>query len=275
MKCSTAIVVPCYNEAARLDVMAFDVYLRQSQDTSIVLVDDGSSDGTRHVLEQLRAQHPHRVAVLGLAENVGKGEAVRRGVRAALRRAPKYVGYWDADLATPLASIDRFREVMTENPALLLVMGSRVGLLGRRIKRTWKRHFAGRAFATAASIVLGLGVYDTQCGAKLFRVSAGTAALFETPFCTRWIFDVEILARLLAGIRAADDCCVDDLIYEYPLELWEDVAGSRLKPGDFVVAAADLAVIQWRYRHRARLTDAGQISDKPFVAPQAAERKAA
>jgi len=275
MNFSTAIVVPCYNEAARLEVTAFDAYLRQSNDVSFVLVDDGSRDGTRDVLERLRTLHPGRISVLGLAENVGKAEAVRRGVRAALRRAPKFVGYWDADLATPLASIDRFRTVMAEQRELLLVMGSRVGLLGRRIKRTWKRHFAGRAFATAASMVLGIGVYDTQCGAKLFRVAPATTALFDAPFRTRWIFDVEVLARLVGRVRAAGDCRIEDVIYEYPLECWEDVAGSRLKPQDFVVAAADLAVIKWRYCRRAARPATTEKFTIPAFEPHVAERKAA
>lgn len=275
MNGSTAIVVPCYNEAARLDVKAFDVYLRESRDVSFVLVDDGSRDGTREVLERLRTLHPGRIAVLGLAENVGKAEAVRRGVRAALRRAPEFVGYWDADLATPLATIDRFRSVMGEQRELLLVMGSRVGLLGRRIQRTWKRHFAGRAFATAASIVLGIGVYDTQCGAKLFRVTPETAALFDTPFRTQWIFDVEMLARLMMSIRSSGESRAEELIYEYPLERWEDVADSRLKPQDFVVAAADLALIRWRYSWRPTRTAATETLRIPAFEPHVAERKAA
>jgi len=275
MNCSTAIVVPCYNEAARLELTAFDAYLRQSQDVSFVLVDDGSRDDTREVLERLRTLHPGRIAVLGLAENVGKAEAVRRGVRSALRRAPEFVGYWDADLATPLGSIDRFRSVIAEQRELLLVMGSRVGLLGRRIKRTWKRHFAGRAFATAASIVLGIGVYDTQCGAKLFRVTPETTALFDAPFCTRWIFDVEILARLVSRVRACGDFRIEDAIYEYPLERWEDVANSRLRPQDFVVAAADLAVIKWRYSRRSPRNATTEKFTIPEFEPHVAERKAA
>jgi dolichyl-phosphate beta-glucosyltransferase len=248
MSGQTLIVVPCYNEAQRLDLAAFDAFLERSSNVNLLLVDDGSTDDTLQVLERLRALHPAKVDVLALEANVGKAEAVRRGVRAALRQSPALVGYWDADLATPLEAILQFRNVLDRQPELMLVMGSRVALLGRQIERSWKRHLAGRTFATAASLVLGLPVYDTQCGAKLFRVSHQTAGLFDRPFRARWVFDVELLGRLIASARAAGEPSASNTIYEYPLEHWQDVAGSRLRGRDFLVAAVDLATIYWRHR---------------------------
>ena len=247
MSGETVIVVPCYNEAARLDVAAFAEFLDRTVGVSLVLVDDGSTDGTPHVLEQLRARYPRRVSVLGLGANVGKAEAVRRGMKLALRRSPAMVGYWDADLATPLEAVLQFRSVLEQRPELVLVMGSRVALLGRRIRRRWIRHVLGRAFATAASLTLDLVVYDTQCGAKLFRVTPETASLFDRPFHTRWIFDVEILARMIAATRAGGGLPAEETLYEFPLDRWEDVAGSRLTSRDFLIAALDLAAIRWRY----------------------------
>jgi glycosyltransferase involved in cell wall biosynthesis len=271
MSGETVIVVPCYNEAARLDLAAFGAFLEHSRGVSLLLVDDGSTDGTPHVLEKLRARQPEKVAVLGLGENVGKAEAVRRGVKLALRRGPSMVGYWDADLATPLDAIHAFRTVLVEQPNLELVMGSRVALLGRKIRRSWKRHLLGRAFATAASMVLGLSVYDTQCGAKLFRVTRQTAALFDRPFRARWIFDVELLARMLAAAESDGDAALEELIYEYPLERWQDVAGSRLKSHDFFVAISDLAAIRWQYLSGKR----ARAVVSPAYVPQPARRDAA
>jgi hypothetical protein len=177
----------------------------------------------------------------------------------AMRRKPTFVGYWDADLATPLETIPRLRSVLEERPELLLVMGSRVRLLGREIRRRWRRHLLGRAFAAAASCVLGLPVYDTQCGAKLFRVTAETAELFRRPFETRWIFDVEILARLAKTPRIAQ------AMYEYPLDHWREVNGSRLKTADFAAAAIDLAMIYWRNRGEKAISQSGIKHPMPGI----------
>jgi len=247
----TIVVMPCYNEARRLDAPAFDAFLDDCKNVSLIFVDDGSTDDTPLIMERLRQRHPKQVCTLRLGENVGKAEAVRRGVQIALRRRPTFVGYWDADLAAPLEAISQFCDVLHARADVSLVMGSRVALLGRQIRRSGSRHFMGRAFATAASIVLKLPVYDTQCGAKLFRVTPEVAELFSQPFGSRWIFDVEILARWIANSENSTDVAAAyDSIYEYPLERWEDVAGSRLQSRDFFVAAVDLAAIYWRYMRR-------------------------
>jgi hypothetical protein len=108
-------------------------------------------------------------------------------------------------------------------------MGSRVQLLGRRIERSSLRHYAGRVFATGASLSLGLPVYDTQCGAKLFRPSPALACALEQPFTSRWAFDVELLGRLLRPDTGVPPVAAER-IREEPLLVWSDVPGSKLRP---------------------------------------------
>lgn len=233
----TVVVVPCFNEARRLPTAEFLGFLQEDPSVGFLFVDDGSSDGTREVLEDLRRQAGRGADVLALSENVGKAEAVRRGVVAALARDPEAVGYWDADLATSLAELSRMRDVLLADPHRLAVLGSRVRLLGRRIERSALRHYAGRVFATVASLKLRLPVYDTQCGAKLFRAVPETRAAFDAPFSSRWIFDVEILARLTRALGAAE---VTRRLVEHPLDAWEDVGGSKLRPSSALRAGIQL-----------------------------------
>lgn len=244
----TVLVVPCYNEAARLPVADFESFLRKSPDVSIVFVDDGSTDRTPERLLEVAGVAPERVEILTLPANVGKAEAVRTGLLRALDLEPSYVGYWDADLATPLSALLQFRDLLEERPPLDLVLGARVVLLGRRIERRPLRHYLGRAAATAIALVLGLRVYDTQCGAKLFRVTPALSRLLAEPFAARWIFDVEILARLIAERGGPGSAA--ELICEHPLEVWTDVPGSKIRLGDYARAATDLLRIRRRYLSR-------------------------
>jgi dolichyl-phosphate beta-glucosyltransferase len=269
------VAIPCFNEARRLRLQEFSNFLDRSPNIALVLVDDGSTDDTPLVLERLRQRHPRQVSTLRLSANVGKAEAVRRGMHVALRRHPAMVGYWDADLATPLDAISRFAAVLTARPGLELVMGSRVALLGHDVRRSSLRHFIGRVFATAASIVLRLPVYDTQCGAKLFRVTPSFRELISRPFRARWIFDVEILARIVFESQPANESFARPAIYEYPLEQWRDIDGSRLKLVDFLIAAIDLAAIYWRYRYKRTQRQTATLGSDLFPQADDSQHRAA
>lgn len=239
------IVVPCYNEAERLDVDAFRRFAASDGHCRFLLVDDGSRDATRAVLDELCRADPYHFTALGLAKNGGKAEAVRQGMLAAREARPAMVGYWDADLATPLEAIGDFRRRLAADPSLLLVTGARVKLLGRTIERNPLRHYLGRVLASAISLTLRLPVFDTQCGAKLFRAEEEIWQLFERPFQTNWLFDVELLARLM--LREGDLPPAERCVYELPLQQWRDVRGSKVRPWDFFRAFYELAVIRRTY----------------------------
>jgi dolichyl-phosphate beta-glucosyltransferase len=241
------IVVPCYNEEKRFPIDRFEEYLSHEGAVDFVLVKDGSRDGTLAVLTQFAGRFPGRVEVLNLEMNGGKAEAVRRGVMHAIERSPFAVGFWDADLATPLESIGEFADLLARRTDIELVTGARVRLLGRHIHRYAWRHYLGRFSATLISLTLQLPVYDTQCGAKMFRCSGDVRKLFAEPFLSRWLFDVEILARLivLRGRTAANSA--ENVIYEFPLQRWEDVQGSSISGGSYLRSLRDLWKIRAKY----------------------------
>ncbi len=226
---------------------AIQEFGRRSARTELLFVDDGSRDETRAMLEHLAAANPRRFSFLHLSKNGGKAEAVRQGFLVALRSDAEYVGFWDADLATPLDDIEPFCRVLDAKPSIQLVVGTRIRLLGRKIERRPVRYWLGRAFANTASLALGIRLFDTQCGAKLFRVTPQLESVFEQPFLARWIFDVEILARMRGALAGTSLPPLHEAVYECPLDAWRDVAGSRVKSSDFFKATLELARIYWTY----------------------------
>src|SRR6202167_4309847 len=177
------VVVPCYNEAARLQPLRFSEFLAEDRQVHFLFVNDGSRDATLSVLETLRAKHPDRIQVLDKQPNGGKAEAVRSGMLAAIAlEGVAVTGFWDADLATPLDVIPQLLNRLVEDPDLQMIFGSRVRLLGHAIHRKPLRHYLGRIFATAVSTILALPIYDTQCGAKLFRVTPELKSILAAPF---------------------------------------------------------------------------------------------
>jgi dolichyl-phosphate beta-glucosyltransferase len=241
------LVVPCYNEAQRLQVSRFRDFLAANQTKRILFVDDGSRDQTLSILEQICCGFEDRAAILRINPNKGKAEAVRCGINHALDTfQQEIIGYWDADLATPLDSVGRFLAVLDDHPRIEMVFGSRIKLLGRHVERQETRHYLGRVFATVVSMMLRLPIYDTQCGAKLFRVDENLRRVFADPFISRWVFDVEIIARYLKLHNGASHQ-LGQLIYEYPLEVWIDIEGSKVRPKDFLRAFLDTARIKRKY----------------------------
>lgn len=249
---NTTIVIPCYNEASRLNVAAFREFAQHEPEVRFLFVDDGSTDHTAQLLRELADEQPESFEAMSLPRNMGKAEAVRHGFLRAFESDAAYVGFWDADLATPLQDITTFRRLLDQRPELEMVFGARVNLLGRSIQRNLMRHWIGRIFATFAVAVIRTPIYDTQCGAKLFRVSDRTRPLFRDPFISKWIFDVELIARLVRTTRDSNGKLpgLREIIYEHPLFFWHDVAGSKLRYRDFFIVGADLLRIYVRYIKR-------------------------
>jgi glycosyltransferase involved in cell wall biosynthesis len=215
------IVIPCYNEGNRLDTTVFTEFMLQNPAIKFIFVNDGSSDNTGEVLKQLCRNTSS--SYIELANNSGKAEAIRQGMLAIRGDDIKWVGFWDADLATPLDEI--LRMLNTANEKTLYLSGCRLLRLGGQIQRKWYRHLLGRLFATVIAWRLRLAVYDTQCGAKLFAASE-KEYLFREKFITHWFFDVEILQRFIKRYGHSEFISRS---VEVPLNSWKDVSESKLR----------------------------------------------
>jgi dolichyl-phosphate beta-glucosyltransferase len=242
------LVVPCYNEETRFDADGFRALLR-APSVRLCFVDDGSTDRTRARLEAFAASEGEAVSVTAMPRNVGKAEAVRAGMLRAANDGARVTGFLDADLATPPEEM--LRLVRMFDATLDVLLASRVALMGRKIERHAWRHYLGRVFATAASLVIDQPIYDTQCGAKLFRVTPLLEAVLDEPFLSPWIFDVELLGRLLAGVPGLGR--LDPArIREEPLGEWRDVAGSKVRASAFTRAPLELTRIAISLRERRK-----------------------
>ena len=236
------LVVPVYNEARRLVADPWLQFLAADRSRALLFVDDGSTDNTVELVEQLRTHAPTQVTVLRLERNGGKAEAVRRGMEQALALTGRYAGFIDADLAAPLSEVELLHDALEQRRDLWAAIGSRAMLLGRQIIRSERRHYLGRVFATFASMALRLPVYDTQCGLKLFRDTPEVRGAFAKRFQSKWIFDVELIGRLA---DAAGDAATSRL-REVPLEHWQERGGSRLGVFDFLRAPLELLPLRRR-----------------------------
>jgi glycosyltransferase involved in cell wall biosynthesis len=228
------LTIPCFNEATRLDVAEVGKLLADPR-VDVLFVNDGSTDATGALLDGLARDHAPRVRALHLEKNGGKGEAVRRGMLEALRLGSPVVGYLDADFATPPRELVRLLDALEESGAAV-VLGARIARLGALVERNPARHYLGRVFATAASTVLELAVYDTQCGAKLFRDTPALRAALASPFRSRWAFDVELIGRLTGGEPPLSK---EDFV-EIPLGEWRDKRGSKLAGPAMLKAGIDV-----------------------------------
>jgi glycosyltransferase involved in cell wall biosynthesis len=196
------VIVPAFNEARRLsnNLLALLHYLQTYRPAAeLIVVDDGSTDGTARVAEEFFAQRPEVMArVVRFAENRGKGHAVRAGLLAA--QAPIAL-FSDADLSTPLTELPKIVEPI-EAGKYDLVFGSRAldrKLIGHR--QPWRREQGGKVFNAIVRLTTGLPFFDTQCGFKAFRMEA-VRPIVEQAQIDGFGFDVELLfLAQRAGLR--------------------------------------------------------------------------
>lgn len=238
---NTLIVVPCYNEALRLNVASFLAYLETNAELGFVFVNDGSSDKTLDLLLDMQAKNPVQIKILSLGKNSGKAEAVRHGLIYASNYGAEYTGYWDADLATPLDAIDDLKRVATKFSRLSVIFGSRQTLLGHQINRDLNRRIVSKVCAVMARQALGLPIGDTQCGAKLLKNTSELRESIVSPFTAGWLFDVELFSRISTKLPNSEDA-----FYEYPLAQWDEFPGSKISTSDIVKSGLQMLRLIFR-----------------------------
>jgi glycosyltransferase involved in cell wall biosynthesis len=232
---SISIVIPAYNEEARLPATLTSVtgYLRSRANTfaEVVVVDDGSSDGTAEVVERFGAEHTE-VRLLRNPGNRGKGYSVRHGV---LEARGEWVLFSDADLSAPIEELDTLAAAARERQASI-VIGSRAinrKLIG--VHQSYFRENAGRVFNLCMRLLVGLPFWDTQCGFKLFDKRAARE-IFRRQRIDRFGFDAEVL---LIGRR------LGFRTIEVPVH-WNHVEGTKVSMfRDSVNMFLDLLRIRW------------------------------
>jgi dolichyl-phosphate beta-glucosyltransferase len=241
-----SIIIPAYDEGERLPV-----YLKALAESlaslpfsgEIIVVDDGSRPEHHAQYQQVINEiNSPRVRLITSTQNQGKGAAIRRGFSEA---AGAWVGYADADGATPAFEVSRLLEMAFASQGLSGIFGSRVYMLGYKIDRKVARHLVGRVFVTVTHFLLGYVAYDSQCGCKLFRKSDIAPLL---PLCAEngYLLDIELIAL---GLRRGLH------FLEVPIH-WTDIPGSKVS-----VIKDGFRMLLGLWRIRRRLSTLTSVKD--------------
>ena len=235
-------MIPCYNEGLKLPLHQYHSFLEKHSNVVLIFVNDGSSDDTFEILTKIEISFPEKVKLISYAKNKGKAAAVRTGVNYCAKNfSCNYIGYLDADLSASLQECIDLRNFLSNN--MQFAFGSRILKIGSVIQRKNTRFLIGRFIATIISNMLNLSVYDTQCGCKLFT-SSQAITLFEKPFISKWLFDVELFFRMIQQYGRTN---IDRVMVEVPLKRWIDTEQSKVKPGYFFKLWIDLFLIKKTY----------------------------
>jgi dolichyl-phosphate beta-glucosyltransferase len=254
MSYNILLVIPSYNDSFRLGsfmpelcetIYNFDLKIR------IQVVDDGSIarevSQTRKVVEACQKKFSGISPLLCLGRNCGKGGAVYAGWEQA--RDEEWLAFVDADGAIPANEVVRFCQHIFAQKQIDGLLASRVLMLGHNIDRTTKRHIVGRVYATLAKILVGVPVYDSQCGFKFFKRSCFEQVRVDLE-TLRFGFDLELLAGFHSkGFR----------LLEMPIRQWRDVPGAKVR---LVRDSLEMFVSLWKLRNRMRIKKTWMSSNK-------------
>lgn len=212
-----SVVIPCYNEELRLPrtIEQVERFLAaKGKDYELILVDDGSADGTRRVMDDAARRNP-RIRIQALPHNRGKGRALAVGIEAA---KGDEILVTDADLSTPIEELDDLQAALDAGAGVAIasraLRASRV-----EVSQPLYRVLMGKGFNLIVQAVLLPGIWDTQCGFKLFRADVAHR-IFAHLRTDGFGYDPEVLYRARKqGVK----------IVEVPV-VWRNSAPTKVSP---------------------------------------------
>ncbi|MGJ8714370.1 MAG: response regulator [Maribacter stanieri] len=238
------VVIPCYNEEERLLGKEFRDFAHSNLGYHLCFVNDGSTDKTLEVLEELKKGNESNISIYNCEKNGGKAEAVRQGMLHMAKDSQlDYIGFLDADLSTDFRDFDDLVETLDQSD-FKIVSGSRMSRMGADITKESARKIISMTINLIIRTILRMPFNDTQCGAKVMDRSV-VPLLFEKKFITKWLFDVEMFIRMRKHYGKVE---AKKLICEQPLKRWIHADGSKLSMKDSVKIVGQLAKIAFVYR---------------------------
>lgn len=225
---NVSLVVPIFNEEKRFNSNYFLDIEKEISNAKldfkirfkIIFVDDGSSDSSYSKISRLTT-NPN-IDCLRLIKNSGKANAIRLGILEAIRLKSHFIAYLDSDQAFHKNEVaETIISVCQDCNKKFFDMKifSRIKMAGLQIERTWFRHFIGRTIATVLNLNSQIKLYDSQSGFKIIGNNLLKQEIFMFPFETRWFLDWEIILRANQKL----------IIEEYPIKIWREKSGSKLK----------------------------------------------
>lgn len=198
-----SIIIPVFNSASFITdtLQKIEDYIDKKGDIELIVVDDGSTDNTKSLIEQFALNRPH-ITTLYLPQNKGKGFAVREGIRAA---RGQYIAFTDTDLPYGLTILDSMLNILEKDHDMAMLYGSRSHVAsiykkGYSLFRKIGRYF----FSYFIRFMVSLEVSDTQCGLKMITKNFAEAVLKKVTI-DRFAFDVELFVLAKTGHYICQD----------------------------------------------------------------------
>lgn len=238
---SYCIIVPCFNEGKRILINDYLEFVNQNPDFHLLFVDDGSTDNTYHIIDQLSKQSEN-IQACQLKNNSGKAEAIRYGINKVINEEcyDKF-GYLDADLAIPFSEVLRLKTKLEEGYDF--AFSSKKITEDSNLEYKFKRYFIGRVLSLMVRASLKTKIYDTQCGCKLMTRELARVA-FAEKFINPWLFDIEIIWRMILKLGKS---FMQEKMIEVPVKRLIDRGSSRIKATDLLSLPFDFLKIHLHY----------------------------